>query len=836
MSNNSRSRSRAGRIINKKFYGAINQRTRKENNPKNQEDSHSDKENEDIDSRIINTKNKLQKLAEEKKCDQIKTLTTTLFNLIDNKLDENRQGNSNTELLQENILELETKCKSMQQKITENNTTIEHLINENHEEITDYKTTIKELEGEINKLKKELNETTENKNETIKELEDNTKDLQGELLKTEYKLKQLENTTEINEDENTKKEQIIKGITDRNNKLCTQSDELSKKLKISEEENNELKTKLAEHQKTIYELNKTILNYSQITTDYDDKLNELNFTMDKNEDLNTKTINMQSDEEGDITISHINDELLEKNCDPNSNKSNYQISFAHEIVNCTINTTWEETLNGETINETECNISTVSTNTINEENHNSTLTKENEIILKLDNDAKKTNNEKIKTDGKIMKLDKETNKTKKDKMYTGKEQKEDKNQIDKNEMETINKKKTGRTQQKETNETSTERNVETNPKQPETINNKHTTAVNNLPNQSKINEKLTALERKINVMEKVIEKNTYRVNTLETNIEIKNTETKSNGTQICHFIGDSHLRYMQMRFEENEEFMSKNQIKTNFKPGIGITGIAKLIPDDINKNDIIVISVGTNDIYKTDAEIFEKELSKINKMCSKTILISIPPQTCEKTNQDIVRLNTRIRHFCMQNNIAVLNTHNFIKPQHLARDGIHLGQKAKNWLANKITKKIIYENINNMDQGTKEHNHNEKWNTNNRPLGRTEKLQYRNYEHEQTYRKGGWITQKTYNPNKAWRHKQEQQTLGERFENWKKQQQSRWEQLMTEQQQKIMKHQSKNRTTQEPISKDIEKDWPRLPIKRTTNPIGNSEHKDPKSNPQNPVF
>uniref|UniRef100_A0A8D8Q2Y1 Uncharacterized protein n=1 Tax=Cacopsylla melanoneura TaxID=428564 RepID=A0A8D8Q2Y1_9HEMI len=726
MSNNSRSRSRAGRIINKKFYGAINQRTRKENNPKNQEDSHSDNENEDIDSRIINTKNKLQKLAEEKKCDQIKTLTTTLFNLIDNKLDENRQGNSNTELLQENILELETKCKSMQQKITENNTTIEHLINENHEEITDYKTTIKELEGEINKLKKELNETTENKNETIKELEDNTKDLQGELLKTEYKLKQLENTTEINEDENTKKEQIIKGITDRNNKLCTQSDELSKKLKISEEENNELKTKLAEHQKTIYELNKTILNYSQITTDYDDKLNELNFTMDKNEDLNTKTINMQSDEEGDITISHINDELLEKNCDPNSNKSNYQISFAHEIVNCTINTTWEETLNGETINETECNISTVSTNTINEENHNSTLTKENEIILKLDNDAKKTNNEKIKTDGKIMKLDKETNKTKNDKMYTGKEQKEDKNQIDKNEMETINKKKTGRTQQKETNETSTERNVETNPKQPETINNKHTTAVNNLPNQSKINEKLTALERKINVMEKVIEKNTYRVNTLETNIEIKNFMPLYCHF-ICHFIGDSHLRYLQTILEENENFTSKNDMKINFEPGIGIKGILKMIPEGIHKNDLIVISVGTNDIYETDAETFESELRKITKLCSRTILISIPPTQYEERNKEIIKLNTRIKHFCNQQKIEVLNTHTFIKPQHLARDGIHLNRGAKTWLANEITKIINHEENNNEDQTNHEFLQGTKWQDNNKNR-RSGDLQYESYQ------------------------------------------------------------------------------------------------------------
>lgn len=76
-------------------------------------------------------------------------------------------------------------------------------------------------------------------------------------------------------------------------------------------------------------------------------------------------------------------------------------------------------------------------------------------------------------------------------------------------------------------------------------------------------------------------------------------------------------------------------------------------------------------------------------------MISIPPQNCLYTNKDIIKLNTIIKDYCHEHNIEIINTHKFIKTEHLAQDGIHLSRRAKNWLSTKITGTILKEDMEN---------------------------------------------------------------------------------------------------------------------------------------------
>uniref|UniRef100_A0A8D8USW5 Uncharacterized protein n=1 Tax=Cacopsylla melanoneura TaxID=428564 RepID=A0A8D8USW5_9HEMI len=184
-----------------------------------------------------------------------------------------------------------------------------------------------------------------------------------------------------------------------------------------------------------------------------------------------------------------------------------------------------------------------------------------------------------------------------------------------------------------------------------------------------------------------------------------------------------------------------------------------------------VISIGTNDLYKTDTETFIKELEDTCKPFNRTILISTPPQTNQKINQDIINFNTRIKHhFKTKNRIDILNTHNFIKKQHLARDGVHLGWKAKRWLAIKISTLI----------------QNEDNNTQTKEISTQEKCPK---------------TNKTNEPIK----KAQEKPWNEQFLRWQQQKNERWQQLaqvLSRKNTETQQHQNNNEKR--------DKDWPAL--------------------------
>uniref|UniRef100_A0A8D9AL14 Uncharacterized protein n=2 Tax=Cacopsylla melanoneura TaxID=428564 RepID=A0A8D9AL14_9HEMI len=767
MSHVSRSRSRAGRIIANKFYGTLKQKNKTEpkmNKSNDVEQNTENMEQADIDLEIINIKNKIQNIAEEHKIDEIKNLNTLLFSLIDMKTEETTNHIEEKEMLKGKIVELENNCKSMNEKIEENKKTIDHLISENDDETNYYKKTIDELKQATDTLKKELHERSENHKETINTFEEKNKNLEESLSKTRTQLEKANNTNKTTDDTLKNKYQELTDVKLKNEKLCAEIEEQKSELITSKKDSEELKATIEKLQKNIYELNNTIINYSQIATDSDEKLDELNFSMNNTMDATIKT------------------------------KNNYRLNFAQELENYTINTTFDETFNGQTQNEstekTALEPSDKNTKTTNHE--------EPEIQKEIkETPTQKRTSESSDEDIKIIDYEEheeqkatENNLERKENMTKSKRY--DKNNKTKPIIKTQENTTNGEPKRAENNSKQSEQQNETRNENTKQVDKDH----RNNEDSRKTGILLPELERRLNKMEKTIENNTNRVETLEKHIQRSAPHTKKQQIeekQTCHFIGDSHLRHIQERLENNEQFTRNNKPIINFKPGIGVMGISKLIPDDIDKKDTIILSVGTNDLYYTDAEIFKNQLKEIAKMCARTILISIPPQHCEWTNKDIIKLNTKIKHFCTQNNIETLNPHTFIKPEHLARDGIHLGRKAKTWLANKVMELINGNDRNKKKTTENENNENRETQKTNENIYRTWKPKYRHGNSEQLNKQGRWNNQPHSYKNQSWKQYREH-TLGKRFETWKEEQHRRWNQQNSEQEHSGYRQKTEHRT------------------------------------------
>ncbi|KAI5737836.1 hypothetical protein M8J76_017270 [Diaphorina citri] len=209
----------------------------------------------------------------------------------------------------------------------------------------------------------------------------------------------------------------------------------------------------------------------------------------------------------------------------------------------------------------------------------------------------------------------------------------------------------------------------------------------------KLEKRITNMQKDIHSPERTDEGNQQR----ETNRPKQQQQRQQHQQQqsqkkkrLCYLIGDSHIRYLEEKIKNNSEFPNHYDIISNFKPGYGISNITEeLLPSNTEGDDVVVLSAGTNDLFRTDPIVFEECLTKIANLSCKVILISIPPHANEYNNRNIVKLNTRIKHYCSNFiNINILNTHTFLKEQHLARDGIHIGRKGKEWLCQKIVNSI----------------------------------------------------------------------------------------------------------------------------------------------------
>lgn len=243
-----------------------------------------------------------------------------------------------------------------------------------------------------------------------------------------------------------------------------------------------------------------------------------------------------------------------------------------------------------------------------------------------------------------------------------------------------------------------------------------------------------------------------------------NNDTKQStiSKKIVHLVGDSHIRYMKQ--EINKQNTNEIIIKENFRPGATIKNITEdLLPQNYNDNDIMVLSGGTNDLYKSTWEEIKLQLDKINQMKCRIIMILIPPQN-NNNNKDIVRLNTLIKHNINNfKNIDIIDPNKFIKPWHLAIDGIHLGRKGKTWLCTKIIEKINSENSRIEKDGKENGNEYQKEQENNLYRNTNYNGQY-NYWHMKKGRQNERNNMYTYPYNKQWQnHKPDNHT------DWKQQ-------------------------------------------------------------------
>lgn len=205
------------------------------------------------------------------------------------------------------------------------------------------------------------------------------------------------------------------------------------------------------------------------------------------------------------------------------------------------------------------------------------------------------------------------------------------------------------------------------------------------------------LQEQINDLKERNQMNTLQITKI---MELLNTKTNTNLSndihpikhKKCYLIGDLHLEQIKEGLEKNEEITKEYEIKSNIQPKNGIQSIEKTqIPENVNKEDLIIISGGTNDLYRTKPnEIIESLKTIINLPCT-TILLSIPPQNCLYTNKDIRNLNTSIKRQMKQyNNLHIINTHKVVKIRDLEEDGITISPITKKWVTEKIIKTINY--------------------------------------------------------------------------------------------------------------------------------------------------
>lgn len=210
---------------------------------------------------------------------------------------------------------------------------------------------------------------------------------------------------------------------------------------------------------------------------------------------------------------------------------------------------------------------------------------------------------------------------------------------------------------------------------------------NSATNNSDLNY---ATQIKLTEMEEVIKDNSRRITELENSLKTvstgnqpqKNVEVTN---RKCYIIGDSHSKFLKSSILKTKKKHNITQIYTTTKSGMRFENVYKLIPNDMDIESTLIVSAGTNDLFRTDPEIIGQEINKLGKLRQQVIIISIPPQQCPYTNQHITNLNTKIKYQCKQHqNIKILNTHAFIKPHHLSWDGLHMSQRANDWIANKL--------------------------------------------------------------------------------------------------------------------------------------------------------
>lgn len=286
-------------------------------------------------------------------------------------------------------------------------------------------------------------------------------------------------------------------------------------------------------------------------------------------------------------------------------------------------------------------------------------------------------------------------------------------------------------------------------------------------------------------------------------------ENKKVNKNKCYLIGDFHLNNIECILKNNKEFIETFELRTNISRAYKLEQIIReKLPKSLDKNDLLIISGGTNDLYSTNSKNIQETIIKIQNLNIKTIIMSIPPQNCLLTNKDIQNFNTIIKHQINRiENIYMINTHKIIKMNQLDNDGTTLTSHATKKLGNKIIKTIHYI-LRNISEQTMSSNlihaapiksikqqEQKQQIENQQHLQRQQKQQQKHHlqQQQQHQKQHHWQQQQWQEQQRE--HQQRKQ------QHWQQQQQQKqWQQEQREryQQQQQHKRQQKQQTTKIP--------------------------------------
>ncbi|KAI5730499.1 hypothetical protein M8J76_014399 [Diaphorina citri] len=553
------------------------------------------------DLTIGEIKSQINKIAEEKKIDELGFLNTRLFELLERESEDEKDRIQNEkDILVSKIQELDEKYVFMEKKGKDDEMRIKNLIEEYDINEKGYKDEIDGLKIQANKLQNLLKKNTENEVSCRDEIE---------RLGKQIKEVQLTNS------------ELQREIKNKNNEIIALGEKINeyeKEVKKKINEINQLREQKEELGMTVEVLKRTI--------------DQLNHTI--------QDTMGQPEEDTSVILSQEYDSLHIAPIE----KCNYRISFAQEIDMMT-------------------------ENILNPNRSGS-------------NDNKKTSSvDKRKSESEVEyagEMDGEAQKTTKKARRRGRKGK-------------------------------TRSGVETEMTKNTTNNGDDIITSDESENKlsSPSEDALKVGKGRIEKIEQDIKQLQDNLKSIENSMKkMKNTETKvvlaNDGTRSepikgnIYLIGDSHIRHLRKEIEQRVE--NRWTLLENFKPGYKFEKIVnELVPKSLKNDDILIISGGTNDLYRTEWDEIKKCLGVLTKNTCKILIILVPPQN-SNCNKDIVKFNTLIKYYCQElKHVECIDPHRFLKPWHLAIDGIHVGRRGKSWLSQHIAENIggkVTENTN----------------------------------------------------------------------------------------------------------------------------------------------
>ena len=207
------------------------------------------------------------------------------------------------------------------------------------------------------------------------------------------------------------------------------------------------------------------------------------------------------------------------------------------------------------------------------------------------------------------------------------------------------------------------------------------------------------LSRKASSTESVPCKNTFSILSVlqdegDDEVEVIEGETpevsQPKGKRNVKLVGDSLCRHLGTKI--------KNKVSGNFYfPGGGVEQVAERLEGIVDRNSIMCLVVGGNDVHRRRSEEmvrrYKEALHKIRNKGGKAVACGILPRMGHRREwmSRAIGFNCRMETYCRENNIAFVDVwDNFYGQGHLyARDGVHLSRAGTSVLAGLIDKAVM---------------------------------------------------------------------------------------------------------------------------------------------------